>query len=917
MIKLFFDEVEKEKQTKALYNKNRPWFGKKIDALKQGVASIGISLGILSEPDNAANKESAAISAPLAETETPLLTAPPPLLTESEFAAVPDIEPAPEPIQAEVKQINEIRPKEQASSPISSFPIGAGGGSDKIPPPKPMIYSPAEDNQVFTATSVTFQGRAEKNSTISNNLNSQKTTTDSSEDYGFWILTLNSLPQGTSTIEFLSTDIAGNISEGISRTIFIDSIGPSSSLTVSECNQSLSTQGCLTTDTELTLEWSSSATDFSHYLVSCQNEGSACSGFSVSSTATTTIYTVPANNTTYTFKVKAVDIYGNRGTEQSQEVEIIDRPVIINEIAWAGTSATREADEWIELYNPTNRTIDISQMKVKSQTDNRPNINLSGTIPSKGYYLVERTDDNTISDITASTTSSFGNGNGAGLVNTGEVLAIEYKGAVIDATPEISSCSGWCGGNSSSYYTMERYDPTTTGTSTTNWGTWTSFLGNGLNADGVAIKGTPGKRNSINYMITRDGSALSQNKTLATTTSPYIINNFFTVNSGATLTVDPGVVIKFVDTNAGLEVNGVVNADGIASEPIVFTSLKDDAYGGDTNQDSASTTPAVGDWRAVKVLANGSVLDNVVMRYGGYKDSPSASYWANLRVENSSVSISNSIFEYSAAYGAYLKTASSTIEGNTFRNNIASSNTDSTGLLVTDGTLIIQNNTFSSNSYGLRITSAGTSHSIAVNNNTFTGNSIEAIDVVSAFPTFSGNTVSNSGTNGILYQGVISQNYTFSSNLPYKISTGLSVSASTTLTLGAGAILKFTNSGSLTVQGNLSASGASTSQVVFTSIKDDAYGGDTNNDGTVTTPAKADWSQVHLENATATSTISYVLISYGTTGLKLTNSNASLQNVTFKINTLGIQGVGTSTVTASGIIFDGNTTDDDPSTLIP
>ncbi|MDO8482204.1 MAG: right-handed parallel beta-helix repeat-containing protein, partial [bacterium] len=249
--------------------------------------------------------------------------------------------------------------------------------------------------------------------------------------------------------------------------------------------------------------------------------------------------------------------------------------------------------------------------------------------------------------------------------------------------------------------------------------------------------------------------------------------------------------------------------------------------------------------------------------------------------------------------------------------NNATNDGDSTGLVATDGTLTIQNNTFSQNSVGLKLDSAGGSHSFTVSNNTFTDNALEAIDVNSVFPTFSGNTAENNGTNGILYQGSISQNYSFVANLPYKISTGLSVNASTTLTLTAGTILKFTNSGSLTIQGQLTAVGTSANKIIFTSIKDDLYGGDTNNDGVTTTATSSDWGGIHLSNATATSTISNAIVSYGTTGLKLTNSSAILDAITFLKNALGIQAIGTATTSASNIVFDGNTTDDDPASLIP
>jgi hypothetical protein len=80
--------------------------------------------------------------------------------------------------------------------------------------------------------------------------------------------------------------------------------------------------------------------------------------------------------------------------------------VIISEVAWAGTQAFG-GDEWIELYNTTSGDIDLSGWRLEA-ADGEPSIPLSGTIsaasltdPTQGFFLLERGDDNVVSNVTA------------------------------------------------------------------------------------------------------------------------------------------------------------------------------------------------------------------------------------------------------------------------------------------------------------------------------------------------------------------------------------------------------------------------------------------------------------------------------------------------------------------------------------
>lgn len=166
------------------------------------------------------------------------------------------------------------------------------------------------------------------------------------------------------------------------------------------------------------------------------------------------------------------------------------KTVIINEIAWMGTKGN-SSDEWIELFNNTSSTIDISGWILKAQ-DNIPTIIFpkSTNIPAFGYFLLERTDDNTISDIKADFIYS------GALSNTGESLELwDQEGNLID----LVDCSqGWFAGKASpDYVSMERIDPNLPGSYSDNWTNNNLQIRNGTDSGGNPINGTPKSQNSI------------------------------------------------------------------------------------------------------------------------------------------------------------------------------------------------------------------------------------------------------------------------------------------------------------------------------------------------------------------------------------------------------------------------------------
>jgi uncharacterized repeat protein (TIGR01451 family) len=160
--------------------------------------------------------------------------------------------------------------------------------------------------------------------------------------------------------------------------------------------------------------------------------------------------------------------------------------VVVSEIAWAGTGADSN-DEWIELYNNTNQSITLTGWTLVA-ADGAPTIALSGTILANSFFVLERTDQTTISDMIGNQIYS------GSLSNSGEALTLkDALGNTIDTTN--GNGGAWPAGDDSTHSSMERIHLTSADTDT-NWATNDGVHRNGLDAGSNAINGTPGAPNS-------------------------------------------------------------------------------------------------------------------------------------------------------------------------------------------------------------------------------------------------------------------------------------------------------------------------------------------------------------------------------------------------------------------------------------
>ena len=132
--------------------------------------------------------------------------------------------------------------------------------------------------------------------------------------------------------------------------------------------------------------------------------------------------------------------------------------------------------------------------------------------------------------------------------------------------------------------------------------------GSGNGTNGISVGGT--------YSADRTWSNIN-------TDLPFVIvRSGLGVAQGATLTIEPGVVVKgasCVGMSASLiNVVGTLLSRGTSGNPVTFTSIRDDTIGGNT--DNSSTQPAPGDWGGLclKNATQPSQLSYTRITYGGY-----------------------------------------------------------------------------------------------------------------------------------------------------------------------------------------------------------------------------------------------------------------------------------------------------------
>ena len=364
---------------------------------------------------------------------------------------------------------------------------------------------------------------------------------------------------------------------------------------------------------------------------------------------------------------------------------------------------------------------------------------------------------------------------------------------------------------------------------------------------------------------------------------PHVCAGTVTVSNGKTLTMNPGIEIRF-GTNRQMNIYGTLVADGTPGGHITFTS--------------SQGSPAPGDWRHLNYsnADSGCILDYCDLSYGGSYNQGLASLYNS----GANLAVSNSTFSESSSYGIYCTTSSSPTLSNTSFTDNGSSGVycDSNSLPPLAGCSFTGNGDYPIVMYADGIEGiTGTT--------TISGNSPDAIHVP-------GGNVDGHGDDSAAW---------IDHGVPYVLSGSSTVSNAKTLTLDPGIEIRFGTNRQLNIYGALTAEGTADAHITFTS---DAPA-----------PAAGDWRYLYFSGVDAPCSLKYCDISYGgalngniylynagnsvtltscfisesgTDGVNSTNSDLTLQNCCiFDNQTRGLYNSGSPapTLTNNTIVYNG------------
>lgn len=656
---------------------------------------------------------------------------------------------------------------------------------------------------------------------------------------------------------------------------------------VLECNDSIVVGECIVANNSITILHSGADTGW--YEIKYGD---------VISTTTSSRTVLEVASSTQDISVRVCGGSGDCSDSASLRVVFTESPLVISEVAWMGTQASDD-DQWIELKNLTNYEIDLSKFSLVFNASNSTT-SLSGRVGPGGYVVIEHKHPETINEFVESPIPSISAGlwlQFASLLNQeGDQVKLIVGSTTVDQTPPLDSCGGWCAGSAAG--SMERVNFLNTDAAA--WESWLNIFTYATDTENLPIFGTPDGRNSRSYTLPEVHAGDVVELSLAN--SPYVAKDGWDIPINATATIPAGVVIKLVSFGANINIGGTLLVDGTENQPVVFTALADDAFGGDLERNGSSTLSR-GLWRTLSFgpKSGMSRLNNLKVRYGGtYTNSTVSLNRAAVKISGSSPIFDALEVSYAKENGMVLINGSkSEITNSVFVNNGSGS-----ALYVSASSPVLSNNAFYNNVTGLNATVSG----LQAEGNYFENNVdpvvVDRLMADAYIKRFSGR---NNDLNAIRLITLASGTTTlFANSLPYYV-TGLEVPRDSTLVVQPGVALAL-QSNPIRISGVLEMKGDELNPITVTSKDNDSVLGDMFNNGTNTIDIGRQTGLLLFEGSRAS--FVYTVLSYLKTALWYESGSTplSLSHVAFlnNITAINLPANATSTV-FEFVTFDSNT----------